>query len=394
MASTILIESPHHMKIITTVLASSIVFAVFTTGCGKVNKPQLENPGMSIQEKDFGEIDGKKITLYTLSNGKGMTVKIANYGGTIVNIEVPDRDGKMGDVCLGFDSISEYVEKSPFFGCIAGRYANRIAKGKFTLDGKEYTLATNNEPNHLHGGKKGFDKQVWNAKTGPDNKLTLNWTSPDGDEGYPGALSVELTYTLNEDNGLQIDYHATTDKPTVLNLTNHCYFNLSGHGEDTILDHLMQINADRYTPVDATSIPLGPLATVEGTPFDFRKATAIGARIETDNEQLKNGKGYDHNFVIKDSRDGKLQHVATVTDPKTGRVLEVHSSEPGLQFYCGNFLDNLKGKDGKTYLHRGGFCLESQTFPDSPNQASYPSPVLRPGESYKQTTIYRFDTTK
>ncbi len=380
----------------TNIILSSVTFmtAVFMTGCGNDDNHQSENQSMSIQEKDFGEIDGKKVKLFTLSNNQGMTVKITNYGGTIIAIEVPDRDGKTGDVCLGFDTLAEYQEKSPYFGCITGRYANRIAKGKFSLDGTEYTLATNNDTNHLHGGEKGFNQQVWNAETGPGNKLTLTWISPDGDEGYPGTLSTSVTYALNDDNGLQIDYKATTDKPTVLNLTNHAYFNLKGHGEGTILDHLVEIKAERYTPTDNTGIPLGAIAPVEGTPFDFRKATAVGARIGEDDQQLKNGIGYDHNFVFKNSRDGKLQHVATVSEPKSGRILEVHTSEPGLQFYTGNYLDNLKGKAGKTYLHRGALCLEAQTFPDSPNHENFPSPVLRPGETYRQTTIYRFDTSK
>jgi len=369
----------------------ALLFCLFPSCNGPADEEQ--SSAMTITDQPFGEVDGQPVTLYTLDNGS-MRVSITNYGGTIVSIEVPDREGNLGDVTLGFDTVAEYVEKSPYFGCITGRYANRIAKGKFTLDGTEYTLATNNEPNHLHGGVKGFDKQVWKASARAEGEegvsLILEWTSPDGDEGYPGALDTTVTYTLTPDNGIRIDYDATTDKPTVLNLTNHAYFNLAGHGEGTILDHELMIAADRFTPIDETAIPLGPLATVEGTPFDFREATAIGARVKVEDEQLKNGLGYDHNFVIKDSRDGELQHVATVTDPGSGRVLEVHSTEPGLQFYGGNYLDGLAGKDGKTYVHRGGFCLEAQTFPDSPNRPDYPSPVLRPGETYEQTTIYRF----
>ncbi len=358
------------------------------------SEPVSDSP--AIQEEPFGTIDGQEVRLYTLTNANGVQAKITNYGGIVVSFIAPDKNGEMADVVLGFDSADEYVSKeSPYFGCITGRYANRIAKGKFTLDGQEYTLATNNDPNHLHGGDKGFDKRIWKAEpmeTTDGPALKLSYTSPDGEEGYPGTLETTVTYTLTADNGLRIDYQATTDKPTVLNLTNHSYFNLGGHGSGTILDHELMIAADRYTPIDETSIPLGDLPSVEGTPFDFRKPTAIGARIGEDNEQLKNGLGYDHNFVIKDSRDGKLQLVATVHDPESGRLLEVESDEPGLQLYVGNFLpkdEPMKGKDGKEYSYREAFCLEAQTFPDSPNQADFPSPVLRPGETYTQTTIYR-----
>jgi len=350
---------------------------------------------MKIEKSPFGEIDGQKATLYTLTNENGVQAKITDYGGTVVSLVAPDRDGKMADVCLGFDSVEGYAgETNPYFGCITGRYANRIAKGKFTLDGKEYTLATNNGEHHLHGGSEGFNKKFWKAEpmetdAGPAVKFT--YTSPDGEEGYPGALTSEVTYTLTADNGLKIDYRATTDAPTVLNLTNHAYFNLAGHGEGTILDHELMIDAAQIVPTDDGGIPLKDLMDVEGTPFDFRKPTAIGARVNQDHQQLTNGIGYDHNFVIKDSRDGKLQCVATVHDPKTGRVLEVHTDEPGLQLYIGNYLpeEGQAGKDGKTYGYRGAFCLEAQTFPDSPNRPDFPSPVLRPGETYTQTTIYK-----
>lgn len=358
-----------------------------------------KNVKASITEAPFGSVEGQVVKLYTLTNANGVQAKITNYGGIIVAFTGPDKNGKMGDVCLGFDTLDRYVTDSPYFGCITGRYANRIAGGKFMLDGREYTLAQNNGKNALHGGKTGFNKKVWTATPsesadGPSLKLT--YTSPDGEEGYPGNLSCTVTYTLTADNGLRMDYLATTDKPTVLNLTNHAYFNLAGHGEGTILDHEFEMRADRFVPTDAEGIPLGQVASVEGSPLDFRKPTAIGARIGQDDEQLKNGIGYDHNYVIKDSRDGKLAHVATVHDPKTGRVLEVHTDEPGLQFYVGNYLpkDGLEGKDGKTYVYRGGFCLEAQTFPDSPNQKGFPSPVLRPGETYKQTTIYKLGVRK
>ena len=346
----------------------------------------------SVTSKPFGEIDGKSVELYTLSNESGAKVSITNYGGTVTSIVVPDKGGKMGDVVLGFDSVAEYVEKSPYFGCITGRYANRIANGKFTLDGKDYSVATNNDPNHLHGGLKGFDKKIWKARIGnmgDSPSLVLTYTSPDGEEGYPGTLNNSVTYTWTQDNALRIRYKSTTDKPTILNLTNHSYFNLAGEGDKTNLQHRVKINAEHYNPIDETSIPTG-IAPVEGTPFDFRKPTQIGKRINEENEQLKNGKGYDHNFVLKKTDDGKLMPAAVVTEPTSGRILTVKTTEPGIQFYTGNFLDDLKGKGGKNYAHRSAFCLESQTFPDSPNQKEFPSPVLRPGETYSQVTVYHF----
>ena len=346
----------------------------------------------SVTSKPFGEIDGKSVELYTLSNESGAKVSITNYGGTVTSIVVPDKGGKMGDVVLGFDSVAEYVEKSPYFGCITGRYAHRIANGKFTLDGKDYSVATNNDPNHLHGGLKGFDKKIWKARIGnmgDSPSLVLTYTSPDGEEGYPGTLNNSVTYTWTQDNALRIRYKSTTDKPTILNLTNHSYFNLAGEGDKTNLQHRVKINAEHYNPIDETSIPTG-IAPVEGTPFDFRKPTQIGKRINEENEQLKNGKGYDHNFVLKKTDDGKLMTAAVVTEPTSGRILTVKTTEPGIQFYTGNFLDDLKGKGGKNYAHRSAFCLESQTFPDSPNQKEFPSPVLRPGETYSQVTVYHF----
>ena len=346
----------------------------------------------SVTSKPFGEIAGKSVELYTLSNESGAKVSITNYGGTVTSIVVPDKDGEMGDVVLGFDSVAEYVEKSPYFGCITGRYANRIANGKFTLDGKDYSVATNNDPNHLHGGLKGFDKKIWKARIGnmgDSPSLVLTYTSPDGEEGYPGTLNNSVTYTWTQDNALRIRYKSTTDKPTILNLTNHSYFNLAGEGDKTNLQHRVKINAEHYNPIDETSIPTG-IAPVEGTPFDFRKPTQIGKRINEENEQLKNGKGYDHNFVLKKTDDGKLMTAAVVTEPTSGRILTVKTTEPGIQFYTGNFLDDLKGKGGKNYAHRSAFCLESQTFPDSPNQKEFPSPVLRPGETYSQVTVYHF----
>ncbi len=345
----------------------------------------------AISARPFGEVDNTKTELYTLSNESGAKVSITNYGGTVTSIVVPDKEGKMGDVVLGFDTVAEYVEKSPYFGCITGRYANRIAKGKFSIDGKEYTVATNNDPNHLHGGLKGFDKRVWKANLGNDGDnptLTLTYTSPDGEEGYPGTLKNTVTYTWTQDNSLRIDYRSTTDKPTVLNLTNHSYFNLAGEGSKTVLDHSLQVNAKHYTPIDSTSIPTG-ISPVSGTPFDFSKSTRIGERIDQEDDQLKNGKGYDHNFVLKKEDDGKLMTAAMVTEPTSGRFLIVKTTEPGIQFYSGNFLDGPAGKGGKIYPHRSAMCLEAQTFPDSPNQKEFPSAVLRPGEAYTQTTIYQ-----
>ena len=370
------------------------LLAAVLFGCGLHGKN-----GYSGEKKDmissepWGEINGQAVTLYTLTNQNGIEVKISNYGGIIVSALAPDKNGKIADVVLGFDSVTEYPEKSQYFGCITGRYANRIAQGKFSLDGKDFTLAANNGPNHLHGGETGFDQKIWEttekqSASGP--QLVMKYSSPDGEEGYPGKLDCVVTYTLTGKNELRIDYEAVTDKPTVLNLTNHAYFNLKGAGEGTILDHKLMIAADQFCATDDTGIPFPGLAKVADTPFDFRKAGVIGARIEADHEQLKNGKGYDHNWVMKGSRDGKLAHVATLSEPVSGRTLRVHTTEPGLQFYCGNYLEGQKGKGGKEYQHRGALCLEAQTFPDSPNRSDYPSPVLRPGEKYTQTTIYQF----
>jgi aldose 1-epimerase len=315
---------------------------------------------------------------------------------------VPDRKGKLDDVVLGFDNLSGYLQAgNPYFGALIGRYGNRIAGGKFSLDGATYTLAVNNGPNSLHGGKKGFDKVVWTASSVAPSAngavgLELSYQSKAGEEGYPGSLYVKVAYTLTPDNALKIDYTATTDKTTVLNLTNHSYFNLNGAGNGDVLDHVVQINADRITPVDATLIPTGELKSVAGTPFDFRVPTAIGARIDQDEQQIKYGGGYDHNFVLNGAAGtGTPFLAARVVAPKTGRVLEVLTTEPGVQFYTGNFLDGkLKGKKGKVYNKRYAFCLETQHFPDSPNHPEFPTTTLKPGETYKQKTIYRFSTEK
>jgi len=339
--------------------------------------------------------NGKPIDVFTLSSGQGIELQAITYGGIITSLKVPDRSGRVADVVLGFDTPDAYWKEPPppFFGAIIGRYGNRIAKGKFTLEGKTYTLATNNGPNHLHGGNKGFDKVLWTAEsrqTADGATVVFTRTSPDGEEGYPGTLSARVTYTVTPRNELIIDYHATTDKATPVNLTQHSYFNLAGDGSGDILGHELTINADRYTPVDDTLIPTGELAPVEGTPFDFRKATAIGARIDQNNPQLKNGKGYDHNWVLNRSGAG-LQLAARLTDPKSGRTMEIRTTEPGLQFYSGNFLDGtIKGKGGRVYGHRGGLCLETQHFPDSPNHSNFPSPILRPGQTYESRTVFKF----
>ena len=350
----------------------------------------------SLVKQSFGKTkDGQSVEQYMLKNANGIEARIINYGGIVTHLFTPDRDGQRADVVLGFDSLAEYEKGHPFFGCIVGRYGNRIAQGRFTLDGKTYTLAKNNGENHLHGGRKGFDKYVWKAeelKTSAGQALVLSHTSPDGDEGYPGKLQVTVTYTLTDANELRIDYRATTDKATPINLTNHSYFNLAGQGNGDILGHEVLINADRFTPVDETLIPIGELRSVAGTALDFRKPTGIGKRIDQDEEQTRYGKGYDHNWVLNKT-GGELSLAARVHEPRTGRVLEVSTTEPGVQFYCGNFLDGKQvGKEGKSYQHRYGFCLETQHFPDSPNQPAFPSTILRPGEEYKSTTIFKFST--
>ena len=369
-----------------TALAATLVHAA----------PAMRSAAMSsaaITQAPFGTLsDGKVATLYTLRNARGSQVQITNYGGIVTSIQGPDKNGALGDVALGFDTLQGYVKDSPYFGALVGRYANRIAQGRFTLDGKTYQVAKNNGPNHLHGGIKGFDKQLWKAtpmmlKSGPALELTL--FSPAGENNYPGNVNVRVRYTWENDDELRIVYRAVTDAPTVLNLTNHSYFNLRGAGLGTILDHQLKINADRYTPIDATSIPLGNLAPVAGTPFDFRTFHAIGQRINQNNTQLKNGQGYDHNFVMR-NQSGALKLGATVREPVSGREMRFYTTEPGVQLYTGNFLDGLNGKYGRIYPRRSGFCLEAQHYPDSPNQPSFPSTTLRPGQLYRQTTIYRF----
>ena len=353
---------------------------------------------VGLKKPAFGKTkDGQPVGIYTLTNTGGMEVAITNYGGVVVSIKAPDRNGKFADVVLGFDTFDAYLNNTPFFGALVGRYGNRIAKARFTLDGHEYHLAANDNGNTLHGGLKGFDKRLWQAKdvsTKEIPALELTCLSKDGEEGFPGNLSVTVTYSLTPKNELKIDYAATTDKDTVLNLTNHSYFNLAGQGERDILSHLMMINADRFTPVDATLIPTGELKSVAGTPLDFRKPTAIGARIDDDDQQMKFGRGYDHNFVLN-RKGGELILAARVTEPSSGRVLEVLTTQPGLQFYTGNFLDGtIHGKAGKVYPRRSAFCMETQHFPDSPNQPQFPTAVLKPGEHFQSTTVFRFSTVK
>ena len=343
-----------------------------------------------VQKMDFGKTpEGTPVDLYVLTNGKRMTAKVATYGGIVTELHVPDRDGKFADVVLGFDDLAGYLKNNPFFGCIVGRYANRIAGGKFTLHGKEYTLAKNNGPNSLHGGLKGFDKKLWQAEPVRDREgvgVKLSYLSKDGEEGYPGNLSAEVTYRLNDANALLIDYRATTDKATPVNLTNHSYFNLAGHGAGTILEHEVFLAADEYTPVDKTLIPTGKIDPVRGTPLDFTKLAPIGKRIG----ELKDTGGYDHNFVLRRGRTSPWL-AARVVEPKSGRVLEVLTTEPGVQFYTGNFLDGkTKGKGGVAYPKHYAFCLEAQHFPDSVHHANFPSVILEPGKTYTQTTVYKF----
>ena len=371
-------------------LISASLGAAALVGCANVS--QVPAPMASITRQQFGEPqNGIAVDLFTLRNKKGVEAAICNYGGLVISLKVPNRAGRFGDVVLGYDKLADYIKDTPYFGAMIGRYGNRIAKGKFTLDGKEYTLAVNNGPNALHGGLKGFDKMVWEPKIlarseGPS--LQLRYTSKDGEEGYPGNLSVTAVYTLTDDNALKLEYTATTDKDTVINLTQHSYFNLAGKGD--ILNHSVMIPADKFTPVDSTLIPTGELKPVEGTPFDFRTPTPIGARIGQDDEQLKFGGGYDHNWVINKPM-GKLGLMARVFEPTSGRVLEVLSTEPGLQFYTGNFLDGkLTGKGGWVYQRRNAFCMEPQHYPDSPNQPNFPSVVLKPGQVYKNTIVFKF----
>jgi len=353
----------------------------------------VETAALTVGRSTFGQLpDGRAVELFLLRNAAGMEVELINYGAIIRALRVPDRTGVLGDVVLGFDSLSGYVQPHPYIGAVVGRYANRIGRAQFVLEGTTYALAANDGPNHLHGGLKGFDKVLWQAEpfsNGAESGVRFTYVSPDGEEGYPGTLRVSVTYTLTDTNALVIDYEATTDKPTIVNLTQHAYFNLAGRGD--ILNHELQLFADFYTPVDEQLIPTGEIVSVAGTPFDFRTPQRIGARINANHEQLRRGRGYDHNFVLRHSERGALELAARVYEPTTGRVMRVYTTEPGIQFYSGNFLDgSLTGKGGMVYSHRTGFCLETQHFPDSPNKTHFPSPVLRPGEAYRSRTVYAF----
>lgn len=376
-------------------LAPALAVLVFAA----CSSPQPEEPAPAAPRAStardlFGTMpDGTEIEAFTLTNVHGIEIHAITYGAIITSLRTPDRHGRLGDIVLGFDGIDGYLNDPPYFGAVIGRYGNRIAKGRFTLDGTTYELAKNNGENHLHGGLRGFDKIVWDAAPFQNEMgvgVIFRHTSPDGDEGYPGALTVEVSYTLTDQDELIVDYLATTDEATPVNLTQHSYFNLAGDGGGDILGHVLRLDAGRYTPVDAGLIPTGEIASVEGTPFDFRTPTAIGARIGDDHEQLTRGLGYDHNFVLDRDGDG-LVHAARVVEPTTGRTLDISTTEPGIQFYSGNFLDgSITGKSGHVYRHRTGFCLETQHFPDSPNQPSFPSTILRPGETYRSQTGFRF----
>lgn len=337
-------------------------------------------------------VDGKQTDLFVLKNANNMQVAITNFGGRVVSIIVPDKDGKMTDVALGYEKLSGYQKANePYFGAIIGRYGNRIGNAQFKLDGATYKLAANNGPASLHGGPTGFHARVWDATMPNNYTLELSYVSKDGEEGFPGNLTTKVVYSLTDDNALKIDYTATTDKVTVVNLTNHTYFNLNGDGTGDINDHILKINAEKFTPVDAALIPTGELKDVVGTPFDFTKPTPVGERVEADDAQLKLGKGYDHNFVLTNG-DTTMKQAATITGPKTGISMEVLTTEPGIQFYGGNFMEGKEndGKAGKAYPFRNGFCLETQHFPDSPNKPSFPTTTLKPGETYKTSTIYKF----
>jgi aldose 1-epimerase len=368
---------------IVVVLAVSIA-TIFVSGLQAEAKSKM-------QKQSFGKTeDGQPVDLYLLTNKNGMEAAITNYGGTVVSLKVADRNGKFEDVVLGYDNLDGYATGKAYIGATVGRYANRIAHATFTLDGTTYTVAKNDGDNHLHGG---FNKRVWTAKDVSSiagQALELTYLSKNREEGFPGNLPVKVVYTLTDQNELKIDYSATTDKDTVLNLTNHAYFNLAGQGNGDILQQQVMIKADRFTPIDATSIPTGELRSVKGTPFDFTNSTAIGARIDQDDQQLKLGRGYDHNFVLNGDTMRALFLAAQAYDPHSGRVLEVFTTEPGIQLYTGNFLDGIHGKDGKVYNRRYAFCLETQHFADSPNRPNFPSTELKPGQHFQSTTVYKF----
>jgi aldose 1-epimerase len=380
-----------HLKQLFVVTSLGIAAACFT-GCESMSN----TPKGTITKADFGKTpEGKAVEIFTLRNSQGMEAQITSYGGIVTSLKTPDKHGQFADVVLGFDNLDGYIKSSPYFGALIGRYGNRIANGKFSLDGKTYTLATNNGVNALHGGLKGFDKVVWTARplpTAHGPALILTYVSPGGEEGYPGTLSVTAIYSITEANELRLDFSATTSEKTVVNLTHHSYFNLRGSGD--VLNHIVTINADKFTPVDGGLIPTGELRPVTGTPFDFTTPHTIGERINANDDQLKLGNGYDHNWVLN-KQDNKLSLVATASEPTTGRAMEVWSTEPGTQFYTGNFLDGtVTGKGGWAYKFREGFCFEPQHFPDSPNHPAFPTTVLNPGEKFSSTIIYKFSAKK
>jgi aldose 1-epimerase len=352
--------------------------------------PYWAAAGTSVKSSPWGHTGEGTVEIYKLTNARGVEARVMTYGATLVSLTAPDRSGHFKNIVLGFDSLEPYLAGVPYYGATVGRYANRIAKGRFTLDGKTYELATNDGPNSLHGGKRGFDKRIWQAEPLPASRgggVQMTLVSAAGEEGYPGELTAQVIYRLDEQNNLEIEYRATTTAPTPVNLANHAYFNLTGDPKVPVLDHVVTLNADRFTPVDATLIPTGELRSVAGTPFDFRSPHAVGARIGDPDEQLRLGRGYDHNWVLNRTGPG-ISLAAVVTDPKSGRSLEVRTTQPGVQFYTGNFMDGKPSGVGSVYAHRTGLCLETQHFPDSPNQASFPSTILRPGQVYTQKTIF------
>jgi len=372
------------MRNLITILA---VFAMIA--CTSQKKTKESSIALNPQAFDT-IIDGKEIKLYTLKNDSGITVYLTNYGARIVGILAPDKNGKLADIVPGYSSIGDYMNDKIYAGPIVGRFANRIGDARFILDGKEYNLFRNEGDNTLHGGKKGLDKRIWTAVQN-DNSITMTYLSPDGEEGYPGNLTIRKTYTLNPDNSLKIEYEAETDQPTVVNLTNHTYWNLKGEGDSTILDHYCQINADSFTLIDKEWIPTGEIAPVAGTPFDFREGKTVGSDITADNKQLGNGLGYDHNWVLNKDSSCTFSFAAKLWEESTGRYIKVSTTEPGMQFYSGNFMDgSITGKSGRPYLYRSACIFETQHFPDSPNHENFPSTVLRPGEKYTQLTLYEF----
>jgi aldose 1-epimerase len=367
------------------------LFVVALVACKSKVSDKNTDDTCTIKKESFEkEVDGRKVSLFMLENNNGIKVYITNFGARIVALCTPDRNGQSADIVLGFDNIDDYINERMYLGCIAGRYANRINKGKFSLDGKEYTLYLNDGINTLHGGNKGFDKKVWEAKQ-EGNSVILTYLSPDGEEGYPGNLTVKKIYTLTDNNELKMEYEATTDKPTIINLTNHSYFNLKGEGDTTILDHYLMANASYFTPVNSELIPTGEIAPVAGTPFDFTTGKQIGKDIGMPDEQLAFGKGYDHNWIINKDTAGALTLAAKVWEETTGRVLEIYTTEPAFQFYSGNFMDgSVKGKSGKPYYKRSALAIEPQHYPDSPNHPDFPSTVLKPGEKYRQLSVFKF----